>query len=171
MVLLNFFEGVLRFWLTGYNEVKYWKRRDCVVGNKRCTKLWRYYCFLYCKKTENRQNASLGTEFSNSAHFSTPPNFPHRLSGIFVAGGVRVGSNATILQHVTIGKSKGQVPIIGDNVMIGTGATIIGGVTVGDNCKIGANAIVTKDVPPNTTIVQQPPRYLTNISSQAKSAF
>ena len=44
--------------------------------------------------------------------------------------------------------------------MIGAGAVIIGGITVGENCHIGANCTVFKDVPPNTTVVCQAPRYI-----------
>ena len=48
-----------------------------------------------------------------------------------------------------------NVPTIGDNVTIYPGAKIIGKITIGDNCEIGANAVVVHDVPPNTLVVTQ----------------
>ena len=47
-------------------------------------------------------------------------------------------------------------PVIGDNVFIGTGAKIIGNITIGNNVLIGANAVVTKDVPDNCTVIGNP---------------
>lgn len=51
-------------------------------------------------------------------------------------------------------------PTIGDNVYIGAGAKIIGGVMIGNNVRIGANCVVFKDVPDNTTVVMGQPRYI-----------
>lgn len=79
--------------------------------------------------------------------------------GLFVAHGwamvinaERVGKNLWINQGVTIGHGRGGHPTIGDNVRIGSGAVVLGGITIGDNVNIGANAIVVDDVPANTTV-------------------
>ena len=53
----------------------------------------------------------------------------------------------TIYHQVTIGEGKGGAPYIGDNVLIGAGAKIIGKVKVGDGAKIGAGCVVYKDIP------------------------
>jgi len=66
---------------------------------------------------------------------------------------VKIGKNCTILHNVTIGDVKGGVPLIGDNVSIGTGAVIIGNIHIGNNVKIGAGAIVVDNVPDGVTIV------------------
>lgn len=68
-----------------------------------------------------------------------------------------INNNCVIYHNVTLGsientKSK-RHPTIGNNVLIGTGATILGNITIGDNVKIGANSIILKDIPPNTTVV------------------
>lgn len=63
-----------------------------------------------------------------------------------------IGNNCTIYQDVTIGQNKNKYPTIGNNVIIYVGAKIIGDVHVGDNAIIGANAVVTKDVPPNAIV-------------------
>lgn len=64
-----------------------------------------------------------------------------------------IGSNCTIFHQVTIGEGKGGAPIIGDNVLIGAGAKIIGNVKIGSNSKIGVNAVVAHDVPENSIVI------------------
>lgn len=75
-----------------------------------------------------------------------------------------IGENFTVYQQVTIGRGKSRqgndIPIIGSNVTVYAGAIIVGGVRIGDHAVIGAGAVVTKDVPPNTTVVGAPVRYL-----------
>lgn len=77
-----------------------------------------------------------------------------------INGAARLGNNCTILHSVTIGGGKGGAPTIGNNVYIGAGAIIIGGVKVGDNVKIGAGAIVVNDVPDNSTVVCEKARVI-----------
>jgi serine O-acetyltransferase len=68
-----------------------------------------------------------------------------------------IGKDCWINQQVTIGfTNKTDRPIIGDNVIIGAGAKVIGKVIIGNNVKIGANAVVIKDVPDNCTVVGVP---------------
>ncbi|HEY7214477.1 MAG TPA: serine O-acetyltransferase EpsC [Thermoanaerobaculia bacterium] len=71
--------------------------------------------------------------------------------GIVIGGYARIGRNAILLHQVTIGSTGPSrieaMPVIGDDVLIGAGAKVIGPVTVGDNVFIGVNAVVTRDVP------------------------
>jgi len=71
------------------------------------------------------------------------------------------GNDIVIAPDVVIG-GRGQpgAPVIGDNVLIGAGACLLGPVTIGRNVKIGANAVVTSDVPPNVTVVGVPARIV-----------
>lgn len=71
-----------------------------------------------------------------------------------------IGDNCTVLHNVTIGGGHGGAPTLGNNVYVGAGAIIIGGVKIGDNVKIGAGAIVVDDVPSNTTVVCEKARVI-----------
>lgn len=73
-------------------------------------------------------------------------------------GANKIGEQCQVWHNVTIGKrnSGSEMPNIGNNVMVCTGAVIIGGISIGDNVVIGAGAIVTKDIPANCVIVGNP---------------
>jgi serine O-acetyltransferase len=75
-------------------------------------------------------------------------------------GAKSVGKNCWINQQVTIGWEQRGQPVILDNVRIGAGAKVIGKVVVGNNCIIGANAVIVKDVPDNCTVVGVYPVYI-----------
>lgn len=87
-------------------------------------------------------------------------------SGIVIGETAEIGDNVTLYQGVTLGgtgKEKGKRhPTIGNNVVIATGAKILGSFTVGDNAKIGAGSVVIKEVPPSTTVVGIPGRVVRN---------
>lgn len=80
--------------------------------------------------------------------------------GVVIGETSIIGDNVLLYQGVTLGGTgveKGKRhPTIGNNVVIGGGAMILGNITVGDNSYIGANAVVIKDVPPNSTVVGVP---------------
>jgi len=80
--------------------------------------------------------------------------------GINIASEAVIGKNVNISQLVTIGESgqgdKAGAPTIGDRVFIGAGAKVIGKIKVGNNVKIGANAVIYKDIPDNAVVVSYP---------------
>ena len=76
--------------------------------------------------------------------------------GVVINSAVRCGRGVKIEHLVTIGAEGDESPVLGDNVFVGAGAKIIGPITIGNNVKIGANAVVTKDIPDNTTAVGIP---------------
>ncbi len=82
---------------------------------------------------------------------------PHN---IVIGRNVKIGKNCTIYHDVTIGQNLGEFPQIGSNVIIYTGARVIGGITIGDNAIIGANAVVTSDVPENAIVVGMPAKVI-----------
>jgi len=72
-----------------------------------------------------------------------------------------MGAGCSIGQGVTIGTQglgKGDVPVLGDRVYVGAGAKVLGAVTVGDDVAIGANSVVTRDLPSGVTAVGAPAR-------------
>ncbi len=84
--------------------------------------------------------------------------------GIVIGETCEIGDNVSIFQGVTLGgtgKEKGKRhPTIQDNVLIATGAKVLGSITVGENSKIGAGSVVLKEVPPNSTVVGIPGRVV-----------
>jgi serine O-acetyltransferase len=85
-------------------------------------------------------------------------------AGVVIGETAEIGDNVTIYQGVTLGGTgmqKGKRhPTIGDNVVIGASAIILGAITIGDNSRIGAAAVVTKSVPANSTVVGNPARIV-----------
>ncbi|GAB1475506.1 hypothetical protein MASR2M70_03380 [Bacillota bacterium] len=81
--------------------------------------------------------------------------------GVVIHAKSRIGENTKIYQNVTIGGREGRGhPIIGENVYIGAGACILGGITIEDNAKIGANAVVLADVPKGGIAVGVPAKII-----------
>ncbi|WP_427340412.1 serine O-acetyltransferase [Caloranaerobacter sp. DY30410] len=84
--------------------------------------------------------------------------------GVVIGETAEIGDNVTIYQGATLGgtgKEKGKRhPTIGNNVVISSGAKVLGPFKVGDNSKIGAGAVVLKEVPPNCTVVGIPGRIV-----------
>lgn len=80
--------------------------------------------------------------------------------GVVINTAVRGGRHVVIEHQVTVGAEKGTAPVLGDDVFVGAGAKIIGGVRVGSGAKIGANAVVVDDVPDGATAVGVPARVV-----------
>jgi serine O-acetyltransferase len=83
-------------------------------------------------------------------------------SSIFVGPGVEIGEDCLVFHEVTIGTNAGDArnPVLGRQVDVYAGARILGGVRVGDRVMVGANCVVTRNVPPDTVLVVAPARLL-----------
>lgn len=80
--------------------------------------------------------------------------------GTVIGARCKIGKNCMIHQNCTIGDRNGGRPIIGDNVIIYAGAMILGDISIGDNCIIGANSVVTKSFPANCILVGSPAKNI-----------
>ncbi len=82
--------------------------------------------------------------------------------GVVIGETAVLGDNVTLFQGVTLGgtgKKKGKRhPTLGNNVVVGAGANVLGDIHIGDNVIVGANAVVVRDVPANSTVVGVPGR-------------
>ncbi|GAB3793485.1 serine O-acetyltransferase [Dyella agri] len=90
---------------------------------------------------------------------------------IVIGSEVVIGEHCKVFNSVTFGNkdtedpSGNAQPKVGDNCVIGTGAKLLGGISIGDNVRIGANAVVLRDVPSNTVAVGVPARVITHTST------
>lgn len=103
-----------------------------------------------------------GSSIAPNATFGSEPCFPHGERSIYISGGAVIGARAVIFQQVTIGSNmtpgsrRFGCPVIGADCYIGAGAKVIGAVRIGERVRIGANAVVTEDVPDDSVVVVGP---------------
>jgi len=131
-----------------------------------CTLLYRLMCTLrklplgLLAGVVYKCNAFLtGAVIGRGAQFDPGLVILHSI-GVVINSSVRGASNVIIESGVTIGAEKGESPVIGHNVFIGSGAKLIGGIRVGNDVRIGANAVVTRDIPDGATAVGVPAKVV-----------
>ncbi|MCF7487677.1 serine acetyltransferase [Vibrio sp. A2-1] len=94
-------------------------------------------------------------EISHTAKIASSVEFGHPI-GVVIGSNAVVEDGCKIYQQVTLGSNlvgHNEMPIIRSNSIIASGAKVVGGISIGNNCIIGANSIVTKDVPSATIVV------------------
>lgn len=77
-----------------------------------------------------------------------------------IIGAESIGNNCVIYNNVTIGSHNGRKPIINNNVVIRTGAVVVGNITIGNNVVIGANTFICKSLPDNVTVFLNQPNII-----------
>jgi serine O-acetyltransferase len=104
-----------------------------------------------------------GIEIHPSAKIGTGFFIDHGM-GVVIGETAEIGNYVTLFQGVTLGgtgKERGKRhPTLGNHVVVGAGAKILGGITIGDNVKIGANSVVLKNVAANSTVIGVPARVI-----------
>ncbi|MFQ5802104.1 MAG: serine O-acetyltransferase [Candidatus Methylomirabilales bacterium] len=120
--------------------------------------------FLFIGRFISHVNRFLtGIEIHPAARLG-PGLFIDHGMGVVIGETTEVGENVTIYQGVTLGgtslERKKRHPTIGDNVVIGAGAKILGPFRVGENSKIGSASVVVNEVPPNSVVVGVPGRVI-----------
>ena len=129
---------------------------------------WRYNLKFVSRLIMHLARIFTGIEIHPAAKIGSNFFMDHGL-GIVIGETTEIGENVTIYQGVTLGgimpsvesdlqRNQKRHPTIGNNVIIGSGAQILGPINVGDNARIGANSVVSKDVPSDVTVAGIPAR-------------
>jgi serine O-acetyltransferase len=105
--------------------------------------------------------ALFACDIPRNASIDATVTFDHNALGCVVSSRCRIGPGTHLYHHVTLGAdASGGYPSLGTNVTICTGAVVIGAVHVGDNAIVGANSVVTKDVPAGAIVAGNPARQI-----------
>jgi len=127
-----------------------------IWGHRIAHKLWRAKWCTTARVVSQVTRFFTGIEIHPGARIGRGLFIDHG-SGVVIGETCEIGDNVTIYQGVTLGgtgKEKGKRhPTVGNDVIIATGAKVLGSFKIGDNSKIGAGAVVLQEVPPNSTVV------------------
>lgn len=136
--------------------------------------------FVKAKKCENLIQILHNSSVPLSVKIGEKTKFGYGGIGVVIHENCVIGRNVTIGSNVTLGGGKKikdtngvvrTVPHIEDSVYISTGAKILGGITIGNHCIIGANSVVTKDIPPHSVVVGIPGKIITKIDEKNYSSY
>ena len=126
--------------------------------------LWQKECKGSARLLSSFSRFATGIEIHPGAKIGRRFFIDHGM-GVVIGETAEIGDDVTLYHGVTLGGTtwnKGKRhPTLEDGVVVGAGAKILGPFTVGKNSKVGSNAVVTKEVPPNTTAVGNPARFIT----------
>lgn len=118
---------------------------------------------LLARIVSQRTRKKTGIEIHPGAKIGARLFIDHGM-GVVIGETAEIGDDVTLYQDVTLGgtgKETGKRhPTLGNNVLVGVGASVLGNVTIGDGAKIGGGAVVVEDVPPNSTVVGIPGRVV-----------
>jgi len=125
--------------------------------------LWQRKFYFFGRLTSHFGRLLTGIEIHPGARIGRGFFIDHGM-GVVIGETAEIGNNCTLYHGVTLGgtswaKEK-RHPTLGDNVVIGSGAKVLGPFTVGDNSKIGSNSVVVKEVPADSTVVGVPGRIV-----------
>ena len=127
------------------------------VGNR----LWKRGWFGSARFVSHVSRFFTGIEIHPAARLG-PGLFIDHGMGVVIGETAEVGKNVTLYQGVSLAgtslKREKRHPTLGDNVVVGAGAKVIGAIHIGDNSRIGAGSVVVRDVPPNSVVVGVPGR-------------
>ncbi len=142
---------------------------------------WRHRLFLLGRFVSQIGRLLTGIEIHPGATIGRGLFVDHGM-GVVIGETAEIGNNVTLYHDVTLGgvapsvesdkqRNTKRHPTLQDDVIVGSGAQILGPITVGRCARVGANAVVTKDVPPETTVVGIPARPVRSAAHQESPAF
>ena len=126
---------------------------------------WLHYhgCRFLARAISQWSKMWTGIEIHPGAHIGRRLVIDHG-TGIVIGATAEIGDDCLLYQGVTLGGTGKDVgkrhPTLGNNVMVGSGAKVLGPFKVGDNARIAANSVVLREVPPNATVVGVPGRIV-----------
>ena len=133
------------------------------LRHKKAHRLYLEGKYFLARKYADKTRLKTGIEIHPGAKIGKGFVIDHGM-GVVIGETAEIGNNVLIYQGVTLGgtgKETGKRhPTIGNNVVIGCGAKVLGPVNIGDNAKIAANAVVLTDVPPDSTAVGAPAKII-----------
>lgn len=145
------------------SEVFLYPSFKAVLSYKTAHKLYMKKHYFLARWVSQRSARKTGIEIHPGAQIGEGLFIDHG-HGVVIGETTIIGDNVTLYQGVTLGgtgkESGKRHPTIGNNVMIGAGAKVLGSFTIGDNCKIGAGSVVLENVPSNSTVVGVPGRIV-----------
>jgi len=128
--------------------------------------------FFIARYISQRTRHKTGIEIHPGAKIGKGLFIDHGM-GVVIGETAELGDNCTLYQGVTLGGTGKDVgkrhPTLGNNVLVGAGAKILGPFKVGDNSKIAAGAVVLEEIPPNSTAVGVPARVVTRDGRRVKN--
>jgi serine O-acetyltransferase len=136
-----------------------------VLWHKLSNFIWRYKLKALARFSANIARILTGIEIHPEAKIGKRLFIDHG-TGVVIGQTAVIGDDVTMYHGVTLGgvgrdgDNGRRHPTVGNNVMIGAGAQILGGITIGDKSKIGANSVVTSNIPPNVTALGIPARVV-----------
>ncbi|MFO7245483.1 MAG: serine O-acetyltransferase [Thermaerobacter sp.] len=126
-------------------------------------RLYRWRLYTLARLVSHISRFLTGIEIHPGAQIGRRFFIDHGM-GVVIGETAVIGDDCTLYQGVTLGgtgKERGKRhPTLGNNVLVGVGAKVLGNIVIGDNSRIGAGAVVVKDVPPNCTVVGIPGRVV-----------
>jgi serine O-acetyltransferase len=144
-------------------EVFLYPSFKAILKYRKAHKLYLKKHYYRARKISQRTARKTGIEIHPGAQIGEGFFIDHG-HGVVIGETAIIGNNVTLYQGVTLGgtgKEHGKRhPTVGNNVLIGAGAKVLGSLTIGNNCKIGAGSVVLKDVPDNSTVVGVPGRIV-----------
>lgn len=134
-----------------------------VIAHRIAHQLYKQKLYFAARAVSQMARNATGIEIHPAAQIGSALFIDHG-AAVVIGETAVVGDNCTIYQGVTLGGTGKTVgkrhPTLGNNVMVGAGAKLLGPFTVGDNAKIAAGAVVLKEVPPDSTAVGIPARIV-----------
>ena len=141
-------------------------------------KLWVFKFYLFARMISQFSRFLTGIEIHPAAKIGKNLFIDHGM-GVVIGESSEIGNNVTLYHGVTLGgispsensekqRNVKRHPTLRDNVIVGSGAQILGPIEIGNFARIGANAVILKDVPENATMVGNPAK---NISTNSDKSF